>query len=143
MLNRGTLRAAGAVLSALTFAVLLGGCAAGPAPARAAASAAGPVASATATATPTPAAQPLDARSAWNACEPVAQEQYVAENPGSEVRPFGTETTLQTAGDGATYVIVGVSPAQPTDGTGSIAVICFVSGTADAPHVDSWTMKDV
>lgn len=95
------------------------------------------------TPTPTPAPQPLDALSAWNACEPVAQEQYVAENPGSAIRPFGPETTLQTDGNGKTYVIVGVSPAQPTEGVGGIVVICFLSGTADAPHVDSWTMKDV
>lgn len=137
MLNRGILGVATAV-SALMLAVLLGGCSADPAPAETATSAT-PVASVT----PTPTPQPLDALSAWNACVPVAQEQYVDTNPGSTIRPFGPETTLQTDADGKTYVIVGVVPAQKIDGVGSIVVICFISGTAGTPHVDSWTMKDV
>jgi hypothetical protein len=144
MFTRGITRAAAAALSALTLTVLLGGCAAEPAPAET------PVASHSAssptvipTPTPTPTASPLDARSAWTACAQVAQTEYVDQNPGSTIYPFSDSMTLQTAPDGRTFITVGVAPAVPMQGSGSIAVICYLSGTAEAPHVDSYTMKDI
>jgi hypothetical protein len=117
---------------------VLSACSSGPAPAETPA-AASPTA--TSSAVPTPA--PLDARSAWNACAQVAQTEYVDKNEGSSIRPFSETTTLQTDGDGKTFVIVAVAPAHPIEGVGSIAIICSMSGTADAPHVDKWIMKDV
>lgn len=140
MSNRGILTTATAVAATLFLSVALSGCSPGPAPADASAIAsASPTPSATEPATP----QPLDARSAWNACAAVAQSNYVAQNPGSAIIPFSPATTLQSDGAGKTFVIVNVSPAQPIEGVGSIAVICTVSGTAVSARVDSWLFKDV
>ncbi len=96
-----------------------------------------------ATSTPEPAAAPLDAQSAWNACVQVAQDQYVVHDEGATIRPFSSTTTLNIDGDGATTVYVFIEPSRPVEGAGSIAFICFMSGTAAAPHVDGWTWKDV
>lgn len=142
MFNRGILVAVAAALTAVTLTVVLGGCAAEPAPAET------PVASQSAsspaeTPTPTPTTLPLDARSAWNACAQVAQKEYVDQNPGSTIYPFSDSMALQTDAEAKTFITVGVAPATPMQGSGSIAVICFMSGTAEAPHVDSYTMKDI
>jgi hypothetical protein len=146
MSNRGILSAVTAAASALALAVLLGGCSEGPAPAHVAAGVS-PSATAPTATTPTvessSAPQPLDAQSAWNACAAVAQEQYVAKNEGSAIVPFSSSTTLQTDGDGATFVVASVTPARPIEGVKSIAFICTMSGTADAPQIVKWIMKDI
>ncbi|CAM5340805.1 hypothetical protein [Leifsonia shinshuensis] len=140
MSNRGILTTATAVAATLFLSGALSGCSPGPAPADATAIAS---ASPTPSATESPTPQPLDARSAWNACAAVAQSNYVAQNPGSAIVPFSPATTLQTDGSGATFVVVDVRPAQPIAGVGSIAVICTVSGTAVSAQVDSWLIKDI
>lgn len=94
-----------------------------------------------------PTARPLDALSAWNACAEIAKEKYVAEYPGSSIRPFDPASArLITLDDGSVQMYVGVKPSPPPapeDGWASIVVICTMSGTADAPVVEKWTMKDV
>ncbi|GAA4145784.1 hypothetical protein [Leifsonia shinshuensis] len=140
MSNRGILTTATAVAATLFLSGALSGCSPGPAPADATAIAS---ASPTPSATESPTPQPLDARSAWNACAAVAQSNYVAQNPGAAIIPFSPATTLQTDGSGATFVVVDVRPAQPIAGAASIAVICTVSGTAVSAQVDSWLIKDI
>ncbi|WP_295127929.1 hypothetical protein [uncultured Leifsonia sp.] len=144
MSNRGNRAASSALACALFVSVTLSACSSGPAPAETLSAASPTAAASAATTSSTPATPaPLDARSAWNACAQVAQTEYVDKNDGSSIRPFSETTTLQTDGDGKTFVIVAVAPAHPIEGVGSIAIICSMSGTADAPHVDKWIMKDI
>ncbi|MEY9851159.1 hypothetical protein ABH923_000837 [Leifsonia sp. EB41] len=148
MSNRGILSAVYAAVSAIALVVLLSGCSAGLAPADATVSSVPTATTLTATTPPvvesSPAPQPLDAQSAWNACAETARENYVAQNPGSSINPFEpAKDQLTTAGDGSVIMIVSVKPPQPIEGVGSIVVICTMAGTADAPVVVEWTMKDV
>jgi hypothetical protein len=150
MSNRGILSAVSAAVSALALVVLLSGCSDGPAPADATASSVPTATTPTVTtppvveSSPTPTPQPLDAQSAWNACAETARENYVAQNPGSSINPFDpARDQLTTVGDGSVVMFVSVKPPQPVEGVGSIVVICTMAGTADAPVVAKWTMKDV
>lgn len=99
---------------------------------------------ATATAVPTPVADaPLDARSAWEACAAVADREYISSFPEAEIHPFSSHVELETDADGNPFVVVGIKPPQPLEGVGSIIVICTMAGTAAAPEVVKWTMKDI
>lgn len=150
MFNRGVFSKALAVGAALVVAAALSACTPRLAPAGTSVSPAAttptPVATLpapSATSTTEPPAAPLDAQSAWNACVQVAQDQYVVHDEGATIRPFSSTTTLNIDGNGATTVYVFIEPSRPVEGAGSIAFICFMSGTASAPHVDGWTWKDV
>ncbi|WP_313543433.1 hypothetical protein [Leifsonia aquatica] len=57
--------------------------------------------------------------------------------------PFSDSTTLQTEVDGNTIITVAMLPPEPIEGAGSILMICTMEGTADAPVVVKWSMKDV
>lgn len=148
---RGNRPAVAAILSALAVVALTACTSATQPSAATGTSEASRTASASPTATPTAAAEPstpaadgpLDARSAWEACRVVAEREYVAKNPGSEISPFSDRTTLDTDGDGTTYVVVGASLPEPVDGAGSMLIICTMEGTANAPVVVKWSMKDV
>jgi hypothetical protein len=143
----GTRAAVTAAAVAVIMSAALSGCVSGaptgPATTHVAEPTSTPSATPSDSAVPTPEAE-TNAQLAWKACEAVAQEQYVSTHPGASIEPFSaSRDTFQDFGDGSPRMMVGVSPAEPVDGSGGIVVICTMADTGSSPTVVSWTMKDV
>jgi len=132
-----------AVSSVLATALLLAGCAASP-PASPSPAPTVTV-TATATATPAPAAaspdDSLTALGAWTACSVLAQHEYVDQNAGSALAPFGGAQLPEKNPDGTFRAIVGITP--PPGTSGGIIASCDIGGTVGAPTLKAFTLKDI
>ena len=103
---------------------------------------------ATATATPTPAAaspdDPMTPLAAWTACAVLGAQEYLVQNPGTELRPYDGTPLPTRNPDGSYQAIVAMTlPAGAHDGVASNVAICDIGGTLGSPKLLHFVLKDV
>lgn len=135
---RKTTTGAALLLASTATLVALAGCAGGGP-----ASSPQPTVTVTTTATPAPAAaspdDPLDALTAWTACNVLAQSQA----PDKKLYPYDPAHPAEQQPDGTWRAIVGYQIEPPTEGAKSVVIACDLKGTRGAPELVHWTMKDI
>ena len=133
--------------TAIVSVLALAGCAAGTGAAAAPTPTPTVTVTSTVTATPAPASaspdDPMDALTAWTACVVLAQEVYVSQAPNAKMAPYNPKTPPTKNADGTWRAIVGFPLDPPTEGAGSVVVICDIGGTKGAPTLVHWSTKDI